>query len=520
MVTLNVGAGQSVLKSYVRTPVRGLSELIWNAFDADAKNVQVLRSENALEGLEEILVVDDGEGMNFERATRAFGRVGDSWKRPGMQTASKRPLHGSQGRGRYSAFALGAEVRWVSISEAVEGGLAGVSVRGRSDALDTFEVDKHIRVDEPSGTVVTLGQIHPAAVKVLDRRAELKNNLLSEFALHLERHKDFSLSVFGEELSGSDAIVERNDIVLELPAGIAGSAVLTVIEWDLENVRRTIYLCDDSERVVDEVQAKVQAPGLEFTAYLKWKGFEDMGPLSLQDDGETEVGKVIDAGRDALRTYVADALRRHEAKKIKAWQDEGVYPFKKAPSTPLEAAERDAFNQVAMAASRTVDEAKSSRTKALALALLKTTLENDPEALLPVLQEVARLPKARLDELSDLINRSSLTQLIQLGRAIGNRLDFLEGLSEILFERQIKRRLLERRQLHRILAHETWIFGEEWSITGDDERLTKVLGKFLTKLGKDESEVELATSKPILRSDGKDAIPDLVLGRPALPLIT
>jgi hypothetical protein len=89
-------------------------------------------------------------------------------------------------------------------------------------------------------------------------------------------------------------------------------------------------------------------------------------------------------------------------------------------------------------------------------------------------------------------------------------MDFLSGLNTILFDRQIKRRLLERRQLHRILAHETWIFGEEWTLTGDDERLTKVLRKFLAKLGKD---VELAQQKEVRLEDGSDAIPDLVLGR-------
>ncbi len=89
-------------------------------------------------------------------------------------------------------------------------------------------------------------------------------------------------------------------------------------------------------------------------------------------------------------------------------------------------------------------------------------------------------------------------------------MDFINGLNALLFDRQTKKRLLERRQLHRILAHETWLFGEEWSLTGDDERLTEVLKKYLAKLGAD---VELADNKPVLREDGSDAIPDLVLGR-------
>lgn len=100
--------------------------------------------------------------------------------------------------------------------------------------------------------------------------------------------------------------------------------------------------------------------------------------------------------------------------------------------------------------------------------------------------------------------------MITLGRAVGNRVQFLTGLNALTFDRRTKRRLLERRHLHRMLAHETWLFGEEWSLTGDDERLMAVLKKFLKNLGQD---VELATDKPILREDGSEAIPDLVLGR-------
>ncbi len=87
---------------------------------------------------------------------------------------------------------------------------------------------------------------------------------------------------------------------------------------------------------------------------------------------------------------------------------------------------------------------------------------------------------------------------------------FLCGLDTILFDADWRAKLEERRQLHRILATETWVFGEEYALTGDDEPLTKVLGKYLAFLGDD---VELATSGPVLRHDGTNPIPDLVLSR-------
>jgi hypothetical protein len=53
------------------------------------------------------------------------------------------------------------------------------------------------------------------------------------------------------------------------------------------------------------------------------------------------------------------------------------------------------------------------------------------------------------------------------------------------------------------------VFGEEWALTGDDDRLNEVLAAHLHLLG----DVDLASILPVLREDGSDAIPDLVLSR-------
>lgn len=512
MTTVKVQAGQSILESYIKKPSVGLTELIWNAFDEDAKLVTVTCEYNDLHGLEEIVVTDDGNGMNAERAESAFSYVGDSWKlMPGTKSDSgERVVHGRHGRGRYAAFALGNVVQWSSTAKSVEGGLGLVTVTGRRTSLDSFDITSGKAIGTETGTTVTISQASDDAVAVFDNVDGLRHAILTEFALHLDRHRNFKIRFLGQEVDPSAVEEHREVITLSDAEAWDGDAELTVIEWQLQGVHRSIFVCDADDRVIDELDARIQAPGSEFTAYLKWDGFAANDPVALEDDTETPRGRLIAAARDALREHLAERQRLREAVVIQRWRDEGVWPYREEPKTAIEAATRDTFNVVALAASRTVDESKGGQPKALALRLLKETFENDPESLLPILTDVARLPKARIEELAEVLRHTSLTQLIQTGREIGSRMEFLSGLSSILFEKQIKRRLLERRQLHRILAHETWIFGEEWSLTGDDERLTKVLKKYLSKLG---TEVDLADLKEVRREDGSDAIPDLVLGR-------
>jgi hypothetical protein len=506
-----------MLESYIKMPEAGLAELIWNAFDEDATSVRVEIVTNELGGIDEIAIIDNGNGITLERATNAFATVGDSWKRmPGTLSKSKRPVHGRHGRGRYAAFALGASVRWDSTAQPVDGGLSQVVAQGRRSDLQSMEVDAGINPADHSGTRVTVQNIETAAQKAFDSVKDLTSGLLMEFALHLERFGDFKVIVCGETLDPRAVIESKNDIPLELPTGVDGAAVLTVIEWKLQDVQRRLYLCRQDGSIVDELQPGVQAPGAEFTAYLRWDGFDAGNPLVMEGDAESPVGQVLTVARQALRDHLSVNSRRREAEAVKRWSAEGVYPYKKEAKTAVESATRDVFNMVAMAASRTLEETKSRGVKSLSLSLLKETLESDPESLLPILQKVVKLPSARIAEFREILERTSLTQLIQAGHEVGGRIEFLNGLDKILFDKQIKTRLLERRQLHRMLAHETWVFGEEWALTGDDEPLGAVLQKFIDKLGDAELLAELSSrtmSEPIYREDGSIAIPDLVLGR-------
>lgn len=512
MAQIHVGAGTSLLEGLVRTPPAGVCELVWNAFDEDATTVTIEVEVNGLGGVDLIRVSDDGNGMTRERAEKAFATVGDSWKMmPGTKTEGGRPVHGKHGRGRYAAFSLGATVSWISTSKPVDSeDLATIHVKGNRSNLGLFDIDEVTPESSTSETRVVITTVTEEAGRTFDEATAIRQRLLTEFALHLERHADFHIEFLGTTIEPSAVIVNRTTLALDLADDVTGEASLTVIEWSLDNVERRLYLCMPNGTIVGEVQAGIQAAGAEFTAYVSWDGFVHDQHLLMEDDTDTPAGKVVEAARAALKEYLATSIRKRETETVNRWKKEGVYPYKGDPTTAVEKATRDTFNFVAMAAARTVDESKSQTSKALALSLLKETFENDPEALLPILKQFSKLTPARIDELREILEHTTLTQLISMGKEVGDRIEFISGLNAILFDRQTRKRLLERKQLHRILAHETWIFGEEWSLTGDDERLTEVLKKYLAKLGED---VELAGSRPVLREDGSVAIPDLVLGR-------
>jgi hypothetical protein len=78
---IHVGAGKTMLEALVRTPEVGVCELVWNAFDEDAKLVRIHVESNDLGGVDAIGITDDGNGMNRQRAESSFSKVGGPRRR-------------------------------------------------------------------------------------------------------------------------------------------------------------------------------------------------------------------------------------------------------------------------------------------------------------------------------------------------------------------------------------------------------------------------------------------------------
>lgn len=91
----------------------------------------------------------------------------------------------------------------------------------------------------------------------------------------------------------------------------------------------------------------------------------------------------------------------------------------------------------------------------------------------------------------------------------------MRALQILVFDPKSKRQLLERSQLQRIIAQETWIFGEQFNLMNDDEDLSAVLRSHIELLGSDSNDGTareiLAPNSPVLDAEGKAAIVDLML---------
>ncbi|MNM96447.1 hypothetical protein D3C81_1089240 [compost metagenome] len=95
------------------------------------------------------------------------------------------------------------------------------------------------------------------------------------------------------------------------------------------------------------------------------------------------------------------------------------------------------------------------------------------------------LPKKEIKTLAGLLEDVSLSNVVNASAIVADRLKLIMGLQTIMFEGDFRKNLKERSQLHRILALNTWVFGDEWMLSADDRSLTQVLRAHRKVLGED-----------------------------------
>jgi hypothetical protein len=496
------------------TPVQALAEFIWNSLDADATKVEVFVDENALGVMSEVIVRDNGTGIEYAKAPEFFGRLGGSWKRPGATTKKDgRFLHGQDGRGRFKVFALGQRAEW-SVTYAHPAGLRSFSVVMTAADMRKVVVSDEVEAREGArpGVELTVSELpkeYPSLVSDSGRQ-----DLAEMFALYLADYKDVSIFVAGQRVDPSTVIASRETAELSSidDDGTSYPVRLDVIEWK-SATKRALYLCNMKGFPLTQIEDRRFHIGwFQFSGYLKSdyvSKLQKEGTLELAEMN-VKINAVVDEAQAKIREYFRSRAAQEARSVVEEWKDEKVYPYQGAATTRLEEAERQVFDIVAVNVAQYLPDfsVTPTKNKALHLRLLRQAIEKSPEDLQLILGEVLKLPRRKQEDLARLLRDVSLSNIISAAKIVADRLKFLAGLESLLFDPDSKSRLKERAQLHQIIAQNCWLFGEEYNLSVSDRSLTEVLRKHKKLLGE-----EIAIDEPVKHVSKERGIVDLVLSR-------
>jgi hypothetical protein len=487
-------------------PLSALSELIWNAYDADALEVRIDFEEGDLTKLGLIRVSDDGVGIAYENADGFFKSLGGSWKKLVPKTGGGRLIHGEKGQGRFKAFALGESVTWTS-----NAGGKRFSISGSRSNLKRFTVSEPTATKSQGCAVEISDILRDFEIRGEDGFAEQIRDI---FALQLYEDPSFRIIYDGDQIDAHEAIkdVTPYDVAAILPDGTQLFGTLEIIEWR-KRVERKLMLCIPGRFSFHSMAPGIHARGFDFTAYLTAEHFQKLADENTEGLVELDPtsSALIEAAKSKLREHFREREADRSREKIQEWKDAEIYPYQGGATDAIDRNERQIFDVVALnlADYSAEFEKSSSKQQKFILQLIRTAVEAGTTTLPSILATVLDLPESKQEELAALLRKTSLTAVINAAKAVMDRLDFLKALQLLIFDRKSKQQLLERSQLHRIIAQETWIFGERFNLMNDDEDLTAVLRSHIALLDPDRR--ELAPIEPVLDADGNAAIVDLML---------
>ena len=286
------------------SPLSALEELVWNALDADAREVKIDLILNQMQGIEAVRVADDGTGIDVLNADHTFGNLGGSWKRDGKGTPlAGRRLHGRQGRGRFKAFALGTLVEWRTTTR-VGTEMLSYTISGAADRPGVFDLESVSNIGPATGTEVYVTNIR-AAADSLGNVGETVSNLAAKFALYLKSYPD--VRIYFNGIPVTPVIVQQrvSDYVIQL--GNNHEAKLEIIEWKRKftGAGRLVFAGPDGFQLHEQSIGVRSGSDVPYTAYLVSPRIPVLHAENalVMDELNPEVRQLIDETKKILKAH-------------------------------------------------------------------------------------------------------------------------------------------------------------------------------------------------------------------------
>lgn len=493
--------------------ITAISELIWNSLDADSTVINIEYERNKLTRIEYIEVIDNGRGIDYNRAQDVFGRLGGSEKKLNAISPNGRQYHGKEGKGRYKALALGDLVTFTSTFKNAD------SLKEFSVTIDRNNLTHSAFSDlktlpksfNQTGFRVTIQNvIQETANQAVDISS--RKEVEQKFAAYWISYPDFGIFFNGMKLE-FESLIKNSDETSFLvdKDGVSYRFVVKVIEWRFD-IKKKTYLCNSKGIPFQELNLGIRS-SIPISIFIQSIYIENLhrdNKIEIQELDDFLQGAIYESKKFA-REYLRKRMHLYSGEFIDNLKSKGLYPYTDSADSLIEESKRQVFDIVALQVNEYLPdfENQDDKSKKFTLSLIKEALEKDSSSLQRILTEVIELPLDKREELVDILEETSLSSIIDTMTEIKNRLKFISGLEELIYNKKLNKNVLERKHLHKILIHETWLFGDEYTYGVDDVTLKNVLKEYLKYLGREDFE-EVVESES---NTDLQIIPDVCLWR-------
>lgn len=474
-----------------------LGELIWNGFDAGASRVEIEFEANEIDFVDQVIVRDNGSGIDYRNLPRTFGTLLDSLKSPAYHPQRSSYIHGQKGKGRFSFTNFARKAVWRTVCNP-EGKTFTYDISIYSRSKDVYEVSekKELPDKTASGTELILSNLFGVTAASF-RSEEFIEFLCQQFGwfLFLNRKNRFALVINGEELNYSHLIAEYDVRALILDGeDEAWPFDLTFIRWKTRiGDRYYYYFLNQKKRECAKVLTSFNNNSIDFhhSVYIESDFFEDFS-LDEEDPGSRLIGKnqshpVYRSLMRELHNFLTEKesrfIRNESASRmLREFAVLGVIP--EYPANKYDQARRQHLETVLQelyAMEPRIFKGLRREQQKLIVSLVDVALMSpERSALIQVLADVVALTDEDRSRIQNLMEQPALQRSHDALLQIRQRQEALAALQTLCAQESLFS--AEKQRIHDLVAANCWMLDEAYHLAQPNPHSEAFLFDSLTML--------------------------------------
>ncbi len=471
--------------------MEAVAELIWNGYDARAKNIELNFETNAIDIIYQLNIVDNGDGIDLSTLHETFGAFLDSKKRNLSKRSSY--IRGKRGKGRFSFATFSGKATWHTVYLS-ENKLLEYDIIINQNDKDYYEdINYKISNSNQTGTVLKLEELFGVSGYSFSSR-EFKEYLAKEFGwfLLLNKTSEFSLKINGEAVVFDHLVEEQEKHQIEIKGSERTFDFgLTYVRWrEKIGDKYYFYFLDSEQKEVAKVLTSYNNNAADFhhSIYIQSTYFNDFH--YNESDGNTEMfGKnqndiIFKNLAKDLDTYLfqkqKDYIRKTGANDlVEKLVQKGVFP--KFSSNKYDMERRNDLIDVVKelyAIQPKIFKNLKPEQEITFLGFLNLLLDSDErENILSIIENVVSLKKEEREELTLLLKRTNFSKIVNTIKLIENRYKVTALLKKFVFD--LKQFTTERDHIQGAIEENYWLFGEQYHLVSADVNFEKLLSNYL-----------------------------------------
>lgn len=490
IISLSV-KNQSIDSSGITNDYRdAISEYIWNGFEAHARNINIDYTLNEAYGVKELIITDNGDGINYDELGETFGAFLASKKN---LLSLKMKSKANKGKGRFSFIAFADKAEWSTVYKDKDD-YKEYQITMSNDTKEVIDCSQPESSDrKESGTSVRFSDINTLTAENMSFEI-LEPALLKEFAwfLYLYKSKNVEITVNGDKVDFekyvNTKLSEKSMVTID-----GHRFEISLVVWQ-ESIKEKFccYYFDSEDALKGKDTTNFNRNTINFnhSVFVKSDFFDDKENVLTNNDDiqinmfeSQEEKKILKKLHKEIQKLIEKKISVYLSDKAEEAVEAMITERKTFPEFPS-----DVYGQMRKNDLKKVTKEifkleplifhklKPIQEKSL-LGFLNLLLSSEErENVLTILEQIVELSPEQRDDFSKILKKTSLENIIDTIKFIEDRYKIIELLRSIVYD--LTKFSNERDHVQKIVERHFWLFGEQYNLASADQRMQKALEQY------------------------------------------